>query len=72
MKPGGNFMGLNERQRRVLEAFKERQVLRIYDLPLGVGRGTMEGLVHMGLIELASPEVGSYSIRAAWKRAQLK
>ncbi len=61
---------MSEWQRRVLEAFKERQVLHVYELPLGVGRGTMEGLVHMGLVELANPKAGSYSIRAAWKLAE--
>jgi hypothetical protein len=63
-------MELTERQRRVLAAFEQREVLHIYDLPLGVGRGTMEGLTHLGLVELADPEAGLYSSKCAWKLAK--
>jgi hypothetical protein len=57
-------MKLTERQRRVLAACEERKVFHIYDLPLGVGQGTMEGITHLGLVELADPERGCIRVSA--------
>ena len=59
---------LSWRERRVLDAVKEKRVLCYSDLPYMVGRSAMERLVNRGLVNAASTRVGKHSKDHEWSR----
>jgi hypothetical protein len=58
------------RKQKALQAFERRPILRLCDLPNGIGRKTLNELVQLGLIEVADPSIGHYSFGYAWRLKQ--
>jgi hypothetical protein len=52
---------LDWRDRRALEAFKEKKVLCYSDLPYMVGRSTMNRLVKRGLVDTPTSRAGKHA-----------
>ena len=58
---------LTWRERKALKAFIGREIIYIYNLPSWIGRKTMASLRKKGIVEVADPEAGPYSMRHGWR-----